>query len=198
MLTSTPVLAMMVKVCLRYQINYQISPLLLQSVWWLLISSVCLVLYPNSIANFFAVRRETIFPLYPGDVYPNETLLRHGYIGCSPVQPTLAISFRTLAAYCQSHRTCPWFSIEAQCKMLSHMHNVRKFPAILILIFTAVSRYLTPLTSPRNFPQLTTRILISADMLATKSKLLLDSIPQFRTSNKPARVASINRKMNPN
>jgi len=192
------VLVMMVKVCLRYQINYQISLLLLQSVWWLLISSVCLVLYPNSITNLFAVCRETIFPLYPGDVYPNETLLHHGYISCSPVQPTLAISLRTLAAYHQSHRTCPRFSIEAQCKMLSHMHNVHKFPAILILFFTAVSRYLTPLTSPRNCLQLTTCILISADVLATKSKPLLDSIPQFRTSNKPAHVASINRKMNPN
>ena len=136
--------------------------------------------------------------LYSGDVYPNKTLLCHSYIGCSLVQPTLAISLRTLATYHQSHQTCTQFSIEVQCKMLSHMHNVHKFPAILFLFFTAVSRYLTPITSPCNFLQLMMPILISANMLATKSKLLSDSIPQFHTSNKPARVASINRKMNTN
>jgi hypothetical protein len=43
-----------------------------------------------------------------------------------------------------------------------------------------------------------TCILISADILATKSRPLSDSIPWFHTSNKPASVASINRKMNPN
>jgi hypothetical protein len=73
-----------------------------------------------------SVRRQSTFPVILGDVYPNETLLRHGYIGCSPLQPTLAISVRTLAAYRQSHRSCPRYSIEAQCKMLCNMHNVNQ------------------------------------------------------------------------
>jgi hypothetical protein len=72
-------------------------------------------------------------------------LLRHSYIGCSPVHPTLAISLRTLAAYHQSHRACPRFSIGAQCKMLSHMHNVCTFWDILISFLWLFPGTLCPL-----------------------------------------------------
>ncbi|KAG0706446.1 hypothetical protein DFH29DRAFT_872226 [Suillus ampliporus] len=44
--------------------------------------------------------------------------------GCSPLYPTVAISLQTLAAYRQSHRTCPHFSVQAQCKTLCHLHNI--------------------------------------------------------------------------
>jgi hypothetical protein len=71
------------------------------------------------------VQREASFHCLPGDDYPNETLLRHGYLGSSPLQPTIAFSIRALSAYRQAHRTCPRFSIEAHCKTLSHLHNVR-------------------------------------------------------------------------
>ena len=71
------------------------------------------------------VQREATFRSLPGDEYPNETLLGHGYLGCSPLQPTVAFSIRALAAYRQAHRTCPRFSIEAHCKTLSHLHKVR-------------------------------------------------------------------------
>ncbi|KAG2136551.1 uncharacterized protein EDB93DRAFT_1091557 [Suillus bovinus] len=43
--------------------------------------------------------------------------------GCSPLFPTVTISIRTLAVYRQVHRTCPQFSIQAQCKALCHLHN---------------------------------------------------------------------------
>ncbi|KAG1833659.1 hypothetical protein DFJ58DRAFT_719412 [Suillus subalutaceus] len=56
--------------------------------------------------------------------YPNETLVYHGYLGCSPLYPLVAISIRTLATYRQYHRTCPRFSIQAQCKALCHLHNM--------------------------------------------------------------------------
>lgn len=59
------------------------------------------------------------------DQYPNEALLRNGYIGCSPLFPNVAISLRTLSAYRQIHRTSPRFSFEAMCKTLCHLHNVR-------------------------------------------------------------------------
>ncbi|KIK35800.1 hypothetical protein CY34DRAFT_26528 [Suillus luteus UH-Slu-Lm8-n1] len=59
----------------------------------------------------------------PSHRYPNETLIYHGYLGCSPLYPTIAISIHTLANYCQCHRTCPQFSIKAQCKALCHLHN---------------------------------------------------------------------------
>ncbi|KAG1722975.1 hypothetical protein EDB19DRAFT_1593266, partial [Suillus lakei] len=52
-------------------------------------------------------------------------LIYHGYLGCSLLHPTVAISLRTLAAYRQSHRTCPWFSVQAQCKALCHLHDVQ-------------------------------------------------------------------------
>ena len=64
------------------------------------------------------------FNLLDGEVFPNETLIRHGYIVCAPLHPTLAILIQTLEAYHQLHQTSPQFSIEAQCKTLCHMHNV--------------------------------------------------------------------------
>ena len=78
------------------------------------------------IVNVLVVRRRLNIPVLSGDVYPNESLLHQGYLGSSPLHPTLAFSIRTLAAYRQSHRTCPRFSIEAQCRMLCHMHQVRQ------------------------------------------------------------------------
>jgi hypothetical protein len=57
-------------------------------------------------------------------MYPNETLIYHGYIGCAPVYPTIAISLRTLAAHHQTHRVCPSFGFQAQCKALCFLHGV--------------------------------------------------------------------------
>ncbi|KAG1743589.1 uncharacterized protein EDB91DRAFT_1051106, partial [Suillus paluster] len=73
----------------------------------------------------------------PSHIYPNETLIYHGYLGCSPLYLTVAISLRTLAAYHQSHRTCPRFSIQAQCKTLCHLHNI-PYRAYLNTQFSAV------------------------------------------------------------
>lgn len=43
-------------------------------------------------------------------VYPNETLMYHGYIGCPPICPTIALSLWTLSAFRQMmHRTCLCF-----------------------------------------------------------------------------------------
>ncbi|KAG2335915.1 hypothetical protein BDR05DRAFT_897480 [Suillus weaverae] len=41
--------------------------------------------------------------LQPSHRYPNKTLIYHGYIGCTPLYPTAAISLCTLAAYHQIH-----------------------------------------------------------------------------------------------
>ncbi|KIK11696.1 hypothetical protein PISMIDRAFT_122267 [Pisolithus microcarpus 441] len=57
-------------------------------------------------------------------LYPNEVLIYHGYIGCSPLLPTVAVSLHTLATYCQIHRICPRFGIQAHCKLLCHLHSV--------------------------------------------------------------------------
>lgn len=69
-------------------------------------------------------RQQTSFQGQLTHQYPNETLIYNGYLGCSPLYPNVAISLRTLAAYRQAHRTCPRFSIQAQCKMLCYLHNV--------------------------------------------------------------------------
>ncbi|KAG1828910.1 hypothetical protein EV424DRAFT_1470932 [Suillus variegatus] len=59
----------------------------------------------------------------PFHMYPNETLIYHGYIGCAPVYPTVAISFYTLAAYHQICCVCPSFGFQWQCKVLCFLHN---------------------------------------------------------------------------
>ncbi|KAG1859304.1 hypothetical protein F4604DRAFT_1882800 [Suillus subluteus] len=48
-----------------------------------------------------------------------------GCIGSSPLQPTVAITIRTLEAYRQTHRVCPRLSIHAEAKKLCHLHGVR-------------------------------------------------------------------------
>ncbi|KAI6016280.1 hypothetical protein BKA83DRAFT_4465385 [Pisolithus microcarpus] len=50
-------------------------------------------------------------------LYPNEVLIYHGYIG-------FAVSLCMLATYCQIHCICPWFGIQAHCKLLCHLHSV--------------------------------------------------------------------------
>ncbi|KAG1731985.1 uncharacterized protein EDB91DRAFT_1058319 [Suillus paluster] len=85
--------------------------------------SHCLSLADIELVDIFGRRRATL-RLRPSHIYPNETLIHHGYLGCSPLYPTVAISLRTLTAYRQSHRTCPRFSVQAQCKTLCHLHNI--------------------------------------------------------------------------
>ncbi|KAG2155230.1 uncharacterized protein EDB93DRAFT_1239162 [Suillus bovinus] len=82
----------------------------------------CLSLKNIELVDIFSRKHASLQP-HPSHKYPNETLIHHGYLGCSPLFPTVAISIRTLAVYWQVHRTCPRFSIQAQCKALCHLHN---------------------------------------------------------------------------
>ncbi|KAG0699233.1 hypothetical protein DFH29DRAFT_983620 [Suillus ampliporus] len=61
--------------------------------------------------------------------FPNKSLVYHGYLGCSPLHPT-------------SHRTCPWFSIQAQCKALCHLHNIPYQPYLNTQFSDAYDVYL--------------------------------------------------------
>ncbi|KAG2364998.1 hypothetical protein BDR07DRAFT_1354187 [Suillus spraguei] len=74
----------------------------------------CMSLADIELVDLFG-RRRTPLRLQPSHIYPNETLIFYGYLGCSPLYPTVTISLCTLAAYHQSHWTCPQFSIQAQC-----------------------------------------------------------------------------------
>ncbi|KIK13834.1 hypothetical protein PISMIDRAFT_118099 [Pisolithus microcarpus 441] len=75
-------------------------------------------------------------------LYPNEALIYHGYIGCSLVLPTVAVSLRTLASYHQIHCICPRFGIQAQCKLLCHLHNTPYCPYLNIQLTIAYDMYL--------------------------------------------------------
>ncbi|KIK74284.1 hypothetical protein PAXRUDRAFT_42563, partial [Paxillus rubicundulus Ve08.2h10] len=74
--------------------------------------------------------------------YPNETLISHGYIGCSPLYPSVPISLWTLATFCQSHQTCPRFGIQAQCKVLCHLHSCPYEPYLKTLLSAAYNVYI--------------------------------------------------------
>ena len=84
------------------------------------------------------VRKTVSLPIAEAEIYPNETLLRNGYLGCSPLTPTVAISLRSLRAYRQTHRTCPRYSVDALAKTLCHLHNVCTINLPDITTFTAV------------------------------------------------------------
>ncbi|KAG1863674.1 hypothetical protein F4604DRAFT_1929076 [Suillus subluteus] len=54
----------------------------------------------------------------------NAVLLHLGLLGCSPIQPTVAICLECLEVYHQIHRQQSSFSIQAITKVLCALHNV--------------------------------------------------------------------------
>ncbi|KAG6370027.1 hypothetical protein JVT61DRAFT_12546 [Boletus reticuloceps] len=82
------------------------------------------------------------FHLSSSQQFPNESLISHGYLGCSPLHPTVTISIRTLAVFRQYHRSCPGFSIHAQCKALCHLHRVPYRPYLSAQFSAAFDIYL--------------------------------------------------------
>ncbi|OAX31129.1 hypothetical protein K503DRAFT_704195 [Rhizopogon vinicolor AM-OR11-026] len=82
-----------------------------------------LILQNIELVDIFSRKCASPQPL-PSHKFLNESLIYHGYLGCSPLHPTVAISLHTFATYRQSHRTCPQFSIQAQCKTLCHLHDI--------------------------------------------------------------------------
>ncbi|KAG1728427.1 hypothetical protein EDB19DRAFT_1897395 [Suillus lakei] len=56
--------------------------------------------------------------------------------------PTVVISLRTLAAYRQSHHTCPCFGIQAQCKTLAFLHDIPYHPYLNMQFSVAYDIYL--------------------------------------------------------
>ncbi|KAI6113580.1 hypothetical protein EDD16DRAFT_1693673 [Pisolithus croceorrhizus] len=78
----------------------------------------------------------------PQHIFPNENLIYHRYLGCSPVYPTVAFSLCTLSVFQQAHHACPHFSIHAQCKMLCYLHNVLYHPYLFQQLMHAFDVYL--------------------------------------------------------
>ncbi|KAF8120558.1 hypothetical protein EV363DRAFT_1112407, partial [Boletus edulis] len=88
------------------------------------------------------VYRRGSFHLSSSQQFPNKSLISHGYLGCSPLHPTVAVSIRTLAVFRQYHRYCPGFSIHAQCKALCHLHGVPYRPYLSAQFSAAFDVYL--------------------------------------------------------
>ena len=57
--------------------------------------------------------------------FPNESLVRNGFLGSSPEKPTLAIAIEVLEIYRQFRRVCPRFSLDALGRALCHIHHVK-------------------------------------------------------------------------
>ncbi|KAG1772889.1 hypothetical protein EV702DRAFT_1201363 [Suillus placidus] len=58
------------------------------------------------------------------DEVANAALLRHGLLGCSPVQPTVAVRLECLELYHQIRRHQSSFGIQTIAKVLCALHNV--------------------------------------------------------------------------
>ncbi|KAH7918190.1 hypothetical protein BV22DRAFT_1024983 [Leucogyrophana mollusca] len=101
----------------------------------------CPALADMELIDLFS-RQRTSLPTCPGHTYPNETIIYHGYLGSSPLHLTVAISIRMLATYRQIHRTCPRFSIQAQCKALCHLHKMLYRPYLSAQFSAAYDTYL--------------------------------------------------------
>ncbi|KAG1742350.1 uncharacterized protein EDB91DRAFT_1006085, partial [Suillus paluster] len=54
----------------------------------------------------------------------NAALLHHGLLGCSPIQPTVAICLKCLELYHQIHQHQSSLSIQSITRVLCMLHNV--------------------------------------------------------------------------
>ena len=55
-------------------------------------------------------------------------LIRQGYLPCSPLKPTVAITIRAMELFRLLHLRCPHVSVQSYVKTLCDMHLVRLVP----------------------------------------------------------------------
>ncbi|KAG2108835.1 hypothetical protein BD769DRAFT_1630507 [Suillus cothurnatus] len=79
----------------------------------------------------------------------NVSLLKLGFLGCSPLQPTVAVSLHCLELYHQICRRKPSFSIQAMVKVLCALHNTY-FQSLRDQFAIAFDVYLGILRSVKN------------------------------------------------
>ena len=87
-----------------------------------------------SFIEIHVAQRKMTLIARPHHKFANENLIYHGYLGCSPVYPALAISLRTLSLFQQARCVCPRFGIQVQCKILCHLHNVSRMFTVYSLL----------------------------------------------------------------
>ncbi|KAK7039291.1 hypothetical protein VNI00_010196 [Paramarasmius palmivorus] len=76
------------------------------------------------IMDFNINEPRTLFHISDQARSTNESLIRHGYLGASSQQVTLAFSFSLFDIYRQLHRVCTRLSIDALSKALQHIHHI--------------------------------------------------------------------------
>lgn len=83
--------------------------------------------YRLGVFNFtqclFPARRVQTFQQRQGEL-ANTSLLRFGFLGCSPVTPSIAISLTTLKLYYRLRRRHPRLSIQSMVKSLCDLQDV--------------------------------------------------------------------------
>jgi hypothetical protein len=74
---------------------------------------------------------------------PNVSLIREGLLGCSPIDPSVAISLQCLELYHQIRRRQPSFSLQAMAKVLCALHNVSLLlsPGVFSRLITIQATY---------------------------------------------------------
>jgi hypothetical protein len=80
---------------------------------------------PNTLEILKCLARIPCLELvHPSDEHQNTALIREGYISSSPINPSTAISIRTLKLFKQLRQYHPRFSVQAFTKVLCESHNV--------------------------------------------------------------------------
>ncbi len=109
-------------------------------------SLICLVRrlcsFPVSLLTLITERETRLINPVAGCTNANVTLVRHGLLGCSPENPSVAITFRTLRCFRQCHRVCPRLSRQAFIRALCHLHDVPYHPYLVDQFTIAFDVYL--------------------------------------------------------
>jgi hypothetical protein len=125
---------------------------LLRSLMCFVSTNALYLLFLSAISfHWFADRTTNTYYMRQSDVYSNAALVRGGCLGTAPLFPSTAFSLRTLEVYRQTHRVCPRVSIQAEVRMLCHLHRVSFLHCLWFLTSDILLiRSLTDARSPAN------------------------------------------------
>ncbi|KAF8339940.1 uncharacterized protein EI90DRAFT_3012844 [Cantharellus anzutake] len=91
--------------------------------------------------DIFDSRSYEYMPRDPGEASPTFALLRAGYIPATPINPTVAISIRSLELLHCLMRTSPSFSIQSFTRLLANLHCVSLAFEAYYAIITRVNAF---------------------------------------------------------
>jgi CxC1 like cysteine cluster associated with KDZ transposases len=88
---------------------------------------------------------------YQCNEHANVTLIWAGFLGCSPVNPSVAISLECLELYHQIRRRQSSFILQAMAKVLCVLHNVSHYKLAIFkyrIVETSLGNILSNLSNP--------------------------------------------------